>query len=144
MPPANSAPTAADLMTPAPRSCSTYSSVLEAVLIFRDADCGAVPVLDDGKAVGLLTDRDVAIALAEHPDLASRSVGELMSPGIVSVLPDASFAEVRAKLAERGVRRLLVVDAADQLLGIISWHDIAMRGSDLFAGGVAATNLAQS
>ena len=58
--------TAADVMTPNPRTCSTFSSVLEAVMIFRDADCGAVPVLDDGKPVGVLTDRDVALALAEH------------------------------------------------------------------------------
>ena len=144
MPPANTlGPTAADLMTPAPRSCTTYSSVLEAVLIFRDADCGAVPVLEDGKAVGLLTDRDVAIALAEHPDLASQSVGDLMSRGIVSVPPDASFAEVRAKLADQGVRRLLVVDAEDRLLGIIGWHDIAIKGSDLAAGDIAADTLGQ-
>ncbi len=143
MPPVPSGPTAADLMTSAPRSCTTYSSVLEAVLIFRDAECGAVPILDDGKPVGILTDRDVAIALAEHPDLASRSVGDLMTPGVVSVTPDATLAEVREKLATEGVRRLLVLDGADQLLGIISWHDIAIKGSGADVGGIAADTLGQ-
>ncbi|MBV8228466.1 MAG: CBS domain-containing protein, partial [Planctomycetaceae bacterium] len=40
--------TAADLMTPSPRTCSPFSTVTEAALIFRDEDCGAVPVLEDG------------------------------------------------------------------------------------------------
>ena len=42
--------TAADVMTATPRTCSTFSTVLEAVMIFRDNDCGAVPILDGGQA----------------------------------------------------------------------------------------------
>ena len=59
--------TAADVMTAAPLTCSTFSTVLEAVMIFRDADCGAVPILEEGRPVGILTDRDVALSLAEYP-----------------------------------------------------------------------------
>src|SRR4051794_40091339 len=81
--------TAADVMTPGPRTCSTFSTVLEAVLIFRDADCGAVPVLDDGKPVGLITDRDVALALAEHGDnLTNLPVSDLMTQGVIAVAPE--------------------------------------------------------
>ena len=64
--------TAADVMTAAPLTCSTFSTVLEAVMIFRDADCGAVPILEEGRPVAILTDRDVALALAEFPDLVDR------------------------------------------------------------------------
>ena len=60
--------TAADVMTAAPRTWSRFSTVLEAVLIFRDADCGLVPVVDGGKPIGVLTDRDVALALADYKD----------------------------------------------------------------------------
>ncbi len=60
-------------MTAAPRTCSTFSTVLEAVMIFRDSDCGAVPILEEGKPVAVLTDRDVALALSEFPDLAGQS-----------------------------------------------------------------------
>ena len=81
--------TAADVMTADPRTCSPFSTVLEAVMIFRDADCGAVPVLDDGKPVGILTDRDVALALAEHgDDLPTCPVADIMTKGVVSVAPD--------------------------------------------------------
>jgi CBS domain-containing protein len=118
-------PTAADVMTPGPRTCSTFSSVLEAVLIFRDADCGAVPVLDDGKPVGLLTDRDVALGLAEHGEnLGKLPVTELMTRGVVAVAPTADIEDIAARFADKGVRRLLVIDG-DQLVGIIAWSDIA-------------------
>jgi CBS domain-containing protein len=116
---------AADVMTPSPRTCSPYSSVLEAVLIFRDADCGAVPVVDAGQPVGFLTDRDVALALAGYPDLVHRPVSDIMTKGTISVAPDASLEEVRATFHEHGVRRLLVVDSAGRLQGIIAWADLA-------------------
>ena len=77
--------TAADVMTASPRTCSTFSTVLEAVMIFRENDCGAVPILAEGKPVAILTDRDVALAIAEIPDLVTRPVSDIMSPGIVSV-----------------------------------------------------------
>jgi CBS domain-containing protein len=117
--------TAADVMTPAPRTCSSYSTVLEAVMIFRDNDCGAVPILDAGKPVALLTDRDVALALAQYPDLANRSVSEIVAPGVISVAPDASLTDVCSALSTQGVRRILVADSAGGVLGIISWADIA-------------------
>ncbi len=88
-------------MTPAPRTCSTYSTVLEAVMIFGDNDCGAVPILEEGKPVGIVTDRDVALALAHYPDLANRPVSEVMMPSVVTVGPDASLAEVCAVLAQK-------------------------------------------
>ncbi len=118
--------TAADVMTPSPRTCSTYSTVLEAVLIFRDADCGAVPILDEGKPVGLLTDRDVALALANHGgDLTTLPVTELMTSGVVAVSPGDSIDVIADKFADKGVRRLLVIDDQGQLVGIIAWSDIA-------------------
>jgi CBS domain-containing protein len=118
-------PTAAEVMTPNPRTCSTFSSELEAVLIFRDADCGAVPVLDDCNPVGLLTDRDVALGLAEHGEnLGMLPVTDLMTHGIVAVAPTDDIEAIAAKFADKGVRRLLVVDGG-QLIGIIAWSDIA-------------------
>src|SRR3954469_21257524 len=81
--------TAADVMTASPRTCSAFSTVLEAVLIFRDSDCGIVPVLEDGKPVGVLTDRDVALALTDHRDaLPAKSVAEIMTRGVVTVPPE--------------------------------------------------------
>jgi predicted transcriptional regulator len=128
--------TAADVMTPAPRTCSTYSTVLEAVMIFRDNDCGAVPILDEGKPVAILTDRDVALAVCEFPDVVNQPVGAIMSPGIVSVAPEDRLEDVCAILRKECVRRTLVVDSAGLVKGIIGWTDIAPVLSDRMMGRV--------
>lgn len=126
--------TAADVMTAAPLTCSTFSTVLEAVMIFRDADCGAVPILDEGKPVAILTDRDVALALPEFPNLVERPVREIMSPGIVAVAPGDTLAHVCDVLRKEVIRRVLVVDHDGRLLGIIGWADIAPVLSDRMMG----------
>ncbi len=123
--------TAADIMTPSPRTCSNFSSVLEATMIFRDADCGLVPVLDEGKPVGVLTDRDVALALIEFGDrLPSMSVAEVMTKGIASIPPGANLDALNATFGKHGgVRRLLVVDDGGNLLGVVSWADLVAHSS---------------
>jgi CBS domain-containing protein len=129
-------PTAADVMTPSPRTCSPFSTVLEAVLIFRDADCGAVPVVDAGQPVGIVTDRDVALALADVPDLPNRPVSDVMTKGAVTVPPDAPLDEIKDQFGAHGVRRLLVADPSGQLLGIVAWADVARYMPDRDVGEV--------
>ncbi len=131
MPQAQTSLTAADVMTANPRTCSVFSTVLEAVMIFRDADCGAVPVVEEGKPVGILTDRDVALALAEHEtDLAGLPVRDIMSTSVVSIAPDTALDPIIETFGDRRVRRLLVRDSSDRLLGIIGWADVAPYAPD--------------
>jgi CBS domain-containing protein len=126
--------TAADVMTAAPHTCSSFSTVLEAVMIFREKDCGAVPILADGKPVAILTDRDVVLALSEFPDVVNRPVSDIMAPGIVAVAPDDTLERVCEVLKDQAVRRVLVVDSAGQLLGIIGWADMAPILSERMMG----------
>ena len=126
--------TAADVMTAAPHTCSSFSTVLEAVMIFREKDCGAVPILAEGKPVAILTDRDVALALSDIPDLVNRPVSEIMAPGVVAVAPDDTLEQVFEVLRNKAVRRVLVVDSAGQLLGIIGWADMAPILSERMMG----------
>jgi CBS domain-containing protein len=128
--------TAADVMTAAPRTCSTFSTILEAVMIFHDTDCGAVPILAEGKPVAILTDRDVALAIGEFPDLVNRPVSDIIRPGVISVSPDDTLRDVCEVLRSQGVRRVLVVDPIMQVLGIIGWADIAPVLSDRMMGQV--------
>ena len=129
--------TAADIMTAAPRTCSPFSTVVEAVLIFRDADCGLVPVVDGGKPVGVLTDRDVALALADYKGaLPAMTVGDVMTRDVVTVPSDARLDVVTRTFAGREVRRVLVVDDAGQLAGVISWANLAPHMSERGLGGL--------
>lgn len=118
--------TAADVMNTFPRTCSRFSQVIEAVMIFKDEDCGMVPVVEEGKPIGVVTDRDVALALAERPDdLARRPVEEIMSTTPITVTVDVPLSEVLATFGRELVRRLLVVDDEGTLVGVISWKDLA-------------------
>ena len=126
--------TAADVMTTDPRTCSAFSSVLEASALFEDADCGSIPVVDGGRPIGILTDRDVALAVANNPDLGNRPVADFMSKDVISVAPDASLEEVGALFGQEGLHRILVVDAAGQLQGIIAWSDLAPHVSEASLG----------
>ena len=132
--PTRSPLTAADVMTTHPRTCSAFSSVLEASVLFQDADCGAVPVIDGGRPIGILTDRDVALAVANNPDLSNRPVADFMSKDVISVAPDASLEEVAALFGQEGIHRLLVIDADGQLRGIIAWSDLAPHISEASLG----------
>jgi CBS domain-containing protein len=131
--------TAVDVMSPSPRTCSRFSLVIEAVLIFRDEDCGLVPVVEEGKPIGVVTDRDVALGLAKYDDLVNRPIAEIMSTSIVSVAPEASLAEVIDTFAREAVRRLLVVDAGGQLVGVIGWKDVFGELPNRVVGRVATS-----
>lgn len=137
--------TAADVMTAAPRTCSPFSTVLEAVMIFRDADCGLVPVVDAGQPVGVLTDRDVALSLIEHGGrLANTPVEGVMMRDLATVRADDRLDAVEAAFAGRSVRRLLVVGPDGQLLGVIAWSDLAPHVSERGLGGVVHQVFGQS
>ena len=135
--------TAADVMTPGPRTCSAFSTILEASMIFRDVQCGSVPIVDGGRPIGIVTDRDVAKAVSAFPDVDRRSVSEIMTKEIVTVAPDASLADVAAKFTEHALHRLLVVDAEGQLQGIIAWADLAPHVPEESMGHVVTETLEQ-
>ncbi len=118
---------AADLAARAPRTCSPFSTVTEAVLIFKDEDSDMVPVVDEGKPVGMVTDRDVALAVADHPDVAAVPVSEIMSRNPASLSRDASVDEVVKTMVTEGAHTVFVVDANGMLDGVISWSDLAKR-----------------
>lgn len=129
--------TAADVMKPSPRTCSRFSRVIEAVLIFKDEDCGMVPVVEEGKPIGAVTDRDVALALAKFSnDLAERSVEEVMMESPVTVLTTATRDEITDAFRDAGVRRLMVIDGAGLLQGVIGWKDLSVAVSEREVGRV--------
>jgi CBS domain-containing protein len=134
---------AADIMTSSPRTCSKFSRVIEAVMIFKDEDCGLVPVIEEGKPIGVVTDRDVALGLTTSDDLVNRPVSEIMSTNIVSVRPETSVTEVAAMFAQDGVRRLLVVNGEGQLVGVIGWKDVSGNLPDRALGHVVASVVEQ-
>jgi len=115
-----------EVMTPNPRTVAPTDSIQNAARIMREEDTGAVPVVDNGRPVGILTDRDIVVrAVADGGEL-SRPVSDIVTEGIIAATPDMSTREAAELMSEHQVRRLPVVEN-DRLVGIVSLGDIAVK-----------------
>ena len=119
---------ARDLMTSDPTSCRPSDDLRTVIEVMRREDCGIVPITEGNgqqRVVGVVTDRDIALALGERDEKPSSvRVSEVMTTDIVSCEPDADLREVSRKMQEAQVRRILIVDAG-RLLGVVSTADLA-------------------
>ncbi|GAC1333409.1 MAG: hypothetical protein NVSMB14_00230 [Isosphaeraceae bacterium] len=114
-----------DAMKAEPRTCSLSDTVRDAILIFRDANCGLIPIVEDDRPVGVLTDRDVALALLDNEtDFANTPVSAFMSRDLVVVDPNAALYVAMERLGTGGVHRLLVVHSNGRLVGVLGWTDL--------------------
>jgi len=118
-----------DVMTLNPESVSQDARVQEAARIMKEKDTGVVPVVDgDKKVVGLITDRDIVVrGLADGKDCANMSVKELMTKQVRSVREDEPVDKVLTLMSSAEVRRVPVVNSRDELVGIVSLGDIAVK-----------------
>ena len=114
-----------DIMTPNPRTVSPDDSIESAARIMRDDDTGAVPVVQDGRPVGMLTDRDIVIRVVAEGGRA-QSVREVVTGRVISVSPDATTREATDLMSEHQIRRLPVVEN-ERLVGIVSLGDLAVK-----------------
>lgn len=125
-----------DLMTENPSSCEPGTSVVEAAKVMAREDVGPVPVVDGGRLVGVVTDRDLVVrVLAEGRDPESTTVSEITSSDLVTVSPDDDLGQALQLLAEHQVRRLPVVDG-ERLVGIVSQADVARHADEVQTGEV--------
>lgn len=115
-----------DVMTPNPECVSEKDSLRDVARIMKDRDTGVVPVVNDKKIVGLITDRDIVVrGLAEGKDLGNASISELMTRNVRSVREDATLNEVISLMSSSEIRRVPVVNGKDEIVGILSLGDIA-------------------
>jgi CBS domain-containing protein len=100
------------------------SSVADAAKMLVDCRIGALLVVDgQGRAVGILSERDIVIGMAARGgDLRDTSVEDLMTSDLIRCAPDDSVVQLMAKMTERRVRHLPVYDG-DELAGIVSIGD---------------------
>ena len=123
-----------DTMTADPRSISPGDPIVEAARLMRDENVGSLPVSDEGKLVGMLTDRDIAVrVVAEGKSLESTTVGEVFSRNPVAARPDQDLDEALQLMAQHQVRRLPVVED-DRLVGILAQADVALEEKEKKTG----------
>lgn len=114
--------TIADVMKREAPTCSPDASVAEAVRILRDSVSSAVFVVSDGRPLGFLTDRRIALAVADHGDnLGRMRVQDLMKHGAPTVPVDARLGALLETFADEGVA---AVDKHGRIHGVVRWMDL--------------------
>ena len=93
---------ASDIMVPVPRTCSPFSTITEAALILKDQGLGMVPVVDLGKPIGIVTDRDVAAADAGGPESGQQPVSDVMDRQIPTAPADTPIDQIPGLMADSG------------------------------------------
>jgi len=124
-------------MTPNPRTIEPSTPIVEAAKLMRDEDVGPVPIVESGRVVGILTDRDIAVrVVAEGKDPQSKTAGEVASKQLVTIDPDQTIDEAARLMAQHQVRRLPVCEEDGRLVGIVAQADVALVGEDARTGEV--------
>jgi len=114
-----------EVMTRDVKLVSPGDSICDAAKMMAECDAGALPVGENDRLVGVITDRDIAIrAIAENlgPDTPVRDV---MTPQVLYCFEDETLEHVAENMGEQKVRRLPVLNREKRLVGIISLGDIA-------------------
>ena len=120
-----------DIMTRDVEIVRADMPLTEAARMMRDADAGFLPVGEEDRLIGTVTDRDMVVrVLAEGRDAATASVRDAMTDDLVFCYDDQDTSDAAQVMAERQVRRLPVVDRDKRLVGVVSQGDLATRTSD--------------
>lgn len=120
-----------DLMNKDVSFCSPETNASVAADIMWRKNCGILPVVEDGRVVGTVTDRDLFIALGTSNRKPSElSLGEIMHRDLAVCDPANDIHTALGIMAQRQFRRLPVIDERGALKGILSLSDIALRAPD--------------
>ncbi len=119
-----------EIMTRNVKTANREMSLQEVARLMREGDMGAMPVVENEKLVGIVTDRDIVVrAIAEGRDSIAK-IGDVMTTEIFSVKPDDFVFEAIRLVGDKQVRRIPVVSESGELAGIIAMADIALEMED--------------
>jgi len=119
-----------ELMTPAPVTISPSDSVQRAAQLMDDFNVGSLPVCDGKNLLGIVTDRDITVrATAAGLDPRATEIDAVMSEPVRCCYVDHTAAEVLRQMAQVQIRRLPVLDARGELVGMIALGDLAAHGA---------------
>ena len=117
-----------DAMTKNPATCAPATSLRLVAQLMADHDCAAIPVVDSGRLVGVLTDRDIACrGVARGADAATLPASAVMSPCVIAIGPDEPLERAIALMEENALHHLAVISSTGSLVGVLAQSDIGRR-----------------
>jgi CBS domain-containing protein len=123
-----------DTMTSNPTRVGPTNTAAEAAKIMKAEDIGSLPIVEDDRVVGVITDRDLAIRIVAEGRDTETTVGDIASKDVVTIDPEQTIDEAARLMAEHQIRRLPVVEEDGRLVGILAQADIAQTGQDALTG----------
>src|SRR5215471_17753465 len=128
----------AEIMTKDVCSCSPGMNAATAAELMWNKNCGSLPIVEDGgRVVGIVTDRDLFLALGtSNRRPAELPLGEIMHKDLALCNPGNDVRNALKTMAQRQLRRLPVVDEAGNLTGILSLGDVVLRENDKVSADV--------
>lgn len=117
-----------EIMTKNVTTCGPDTVIRDVADMMEDDNVGSIPVLDNGRLIGLVTDRDIVCrVIAEGLDSRTVQARAVMSEDIITCTPDDSVIDAIRKMGEHQVRRVPICDLNGRLRGIISLGDVALE-----------------
>jgi CBS domain-containing protein len=133
-----------DVMSRDVRVVTPDMTIREAARQMAEGDFGMMPVGENDRMVGAISDRDIAVrAVAEGRDPDSTKVREVMSEGIAWTYDDASVEEAAKIMSEHQLRRLPVVNRDKRLVGIVALGDLAVEEPHSESAGEALSEISK-
>lgn len=119
-----------EIMTRNVKTATRQATLREVAQMMREGDMGAVPVVENEKLVGIVTDRDIVVrAVAEGKDV-STAVGDVMTNEIFAAQENDFVFEAIRLMGDKQVRRIPVINETGELVGIIAMADVALETED--------------
>ena len=116
-----------DAMSRDVQVASPKQSIRDAAKVMAKIDAGVLPVGENDRLVGVITDRDIAIRAVAEGKAPTTKVGDVMSHEVLYCFDDQDLEDIAQNMAEMKVRRMPVVNRDKRLVGIISLGDVARR-----------------
>lgn len=115
-----------EVMTAQVVTAKPKTTVKELARMMSEIDSGVIPIAEDGKVLGLVTDRDIVVRVVADGGSLDTAASEIMSDEVQSCLAEDNLVDATAKMGSHQVRRLVVYNDAGRLAGILSLGDVAM------------------
>lgn len=119
-----------DIMTATVDSIQSTDSIANAARRMAEDDVGTLPILSDGKLVGIVTDRDIAVRGVAAGISPQAPIRRVMSENVATCSPDDDIETVLALMSREQIRRMPVCNNREQVVGIVALADMAEHDPD--------------
>jgi CBS domain-containing protein len=134
-----------EIMTPEVERMQKDLTVQEVAQKMKTLDVGLIPVYNDDRLVGMITDRDITIrAVAEGRDPSKTPVNAVMTPEVVYCYEDQTIDDAAKVMEEQQIRRLIILNRDKRLVGIVSLGDLATHRGSKRAASEALEKISQA